>query len=220
MARLIIIIAPPGAGKGTQSNLIADKFGLYHLETSRIIEKKIAEADPNDEIINQEKKIRSTGGLMTPEIIYSWLMEEVRKQAAEGKGLILSGSPRTEYEVINEMPEFERLFGRDNIKIFYLSLSLEESINRNSKRRICQANRHPIPNFPEFSHLIVCPQDGSPLITRDIDKADVIATRYQAFKDDTSLVLDYFEKNGYSIFQINGEQPIEKVFTDISEYLK
>jgi len=212
---LVILISPPGGGKGTQAELLAKKLGLIHLETSKIIEDKFAEADPNDEIIKKEKEKRLAGELMEPKIIYNWLMESVGNLAAEGKSLILSGSPRTEFEVEKEMPEFDKIFGRENIKIFYVTLSEGESIKRNSFRRMCQANRHPIPNFPEYKDITTCPQDGSPLIIRGDDNPETVKERYSVFLRETTPVLEYFKKYDYPVIEINGEQPIEKVFEDI-----
>jgi adenylate kinase len=213
--QLVILIAPPGAGKGTQANLIAEKFGLKHLETSEIIEDKFKNSDPNDEVINKEKAVRLAGGLMSPPLIMEWLMKGVQDYASKDRSLVLSGSPRTLYEVKNEMPEFEKIFGRENIKIFYITLSEKESIERNSNRRVCQANRHPIPDFQQFSNITVCPQDGSPLVHRDLDKPEIIKERFDTFWRETKPVLDYFNSNQYKVIEINGEQPIEKVFDDI-----
>ncbi len=213
--QIIIFIAPPGAGKGTQANLLAEKFGFTHIETSKIIEAKLKDADPNDPIMIEEKRKWLSGELNTPAIIKDWLLEKVRELAAENKGVVLSASPRTLYEVKVEMPEFEKLYSRDNIKIFYITLSEEESMKRNSGRRICEKNRHPIPNFPEYQNLTTCPQDGSPLVTRALDKPEVIRERYGVYKAETEPVLDYLKKDDYKVIEINGEQPIEKVFSDI-----
>lgn len=199
--------------------MIAEKLGLFYLETSKIIEKKFAEADPDDEIIKREKEKRLAGELMKPELIYNWLMESVRELTADDKGLILSGSPRTEFEVEKEMPEFDQIFGRRNIRIFYITLSEQESIKRNSFRRMCRASRHPIPNFPEYKDMVACPQDGSPLIVRDDDNPQVIKERYSVFLKETAPVLEYFKNHNYPVIEINGEQPIEKVFADIIKYL-
>ena len=213
--QVIIFIAPPGAGKGTQANLLAEKFGLVHVETSKIIEAKLKDADPNDLVMAEEKREWLSGELNTPAIIKDWLLGKVRELAAENKSIVLSASPRTLYEAEAGIPEFEKLYGRDNIKIFYITLSEEESVKRNSGRRICEKNRHPIPNFPEYQNLTACPQDDSPLITRALDKPEVIRERYKVYKAETEPVLDYLKQQNYKVIEINGEQPIEKVFDDI-----
>jgi len=213
--QIVIFIAPPGAGKGTQADLLAEKFGFIHIETSKIIEEKLKNADSSDPVTQEEKRKWLEGELNDPHKVARWILDRTEGLAGRGESLVFSASPRALFEVEVELPEFEKLYGRENIKIFYITLSEEESVKRNSNRRICEKNRHPIPNFPEYKNLTTCPQDGSPLITRALDTPEVIRERYRVYKAETELVLDYFREKGYKVIEINGEQPIEKVFEDI-----
>ena len=215
MPKAVILVAPPGAGKGTQADMIEQKFGYHHLETSKIIEKNFKNADPNDAVINEEKKRWLAGELMKPSTFVPWLIDDIKTIAANGQGLILSGSPRTMAETPVVITALEEVYGKENITVLNIELSEAESVKRNGGRRICQANRHPIPNFPEFTNLTTCPQDGSPLVTRDLDKPEIIRERYQVYWRDTAPVLDYLREHGYQINVINGEQPIEAVFDNI-----
>lgn len=207
----VIFIAPTGAGKGTQSDLLADKFGMFHLETAKIIEAKFASADPNDEQIKKEKQNFLTGKLVTPEIVTAWVIEKIRELAAQDTSIVFSGSFRTEYEASTEIPVMEELYGKDAIKIFYITLSEEESVRRNSNRRICKANRHPIPDLPDFQGLTTCPQDGSELVKRALDTPEVARIRYREYVERTTPVLDFFKQRGYTIIEIDGEQGITNV---------
>ncbi len=220
MKQVVIFIAPPGAGKGTQSDTLAQKMGFLHLETAKIIEEKFAKASPDDPEIQKEKENFMTGKLVTPEKVTAWVIEKIRELAAHGTSIVFSGSFRTIYEAEQEIVVAEELYGRDHIKIFYITLSEEESVRRNSSRRICEANRHPIPNLPEFQNLTACPQDGSALIKRGLDTPDVIRKRYQEYMNRTTPVLDFFKKCGYAVIQIDGEQGIEKVTHDIHKNFK
>lgn len=221
LKQVVIFIAPPGAGKGTQAELIAKRFGFKHIETSKLGEQKIN--DPklvkNDPEVAEAKKKYDSGELFPPSWVVKLMMEKIRELAAAGSGVVFSGSPRTLYEAKNEMPELEKLYGRENIKIFNITLSENESIKRNSSRRICQLNRHPIPGFPNYQDFITCPEDGSPIITRELDKPVIIKERYRVFLRDTNPVLDYLKKNGYDVMTIKGEQPIGKVQEDILKHL-
>jgi len=222
--QLVIFVAPPGAGKGTQADLLAEKFGFVHVETSKLGEAKIN--DPGlvkkDPEVAEAKRLYDEGELFPSPWTTKLVVEKLEELAREGKGVVFSGSPRTVYEAEREMPEADRLYGRDNIKIFCLSLSEEESVERNSERRICEKNRHPIPRpeyDPKFANITKCPWDGSPIITRPaLDKPEIIRERYKVFLRDTAPVLDYFRNNGYKVVEVNGEQPIEKVFQDILQY--
>jgi adenylate kinase len=213
--RVIILIGPPGSGKGTQAELLAEKFGLFHLETSKLVEDAIKEADPNDEEFTAAQKAWSAGKLVESKTIVRLTLDKIKNIAESEKGLVLSGSPRTLYEIEKELPSFENLYGRDNIRVFNIKLSEEESVKRNSFRRICKASRHPIPNFSEFKDIKVCLKDGSEIITRALDNPEVIKVRYNTYLEETEPVIGFLRNKGYRIIEINGEQPIDKIFEDI-----
>jgi adenylate kinase len=216
--QIVVFIAPPGAGKGTQAELLAQKFGFYQLETSKIIEQKFKEADPNDARLQEEKKRWLAGELTDPHLVVDWFCEKIHALVDEGQSLVLSGSLRTLYETEKMLPVLDDLVGQDNLKIFHITLSEEESIKRNVGRRICEKNRHPVPNFPEYKDTTVCPWDGSRLVKRALDKPDIIKERYQVYKKETEPVFNYLEKQNHEVITINGEQSIEKVSEDILKY--
>lgn len=217
MKQVVIFIAPPGAGKGTQSDVLAKKFGFLHLETAKIIEEKFAKATPADADINAEKQNFLTGKLVTPEKVTAWVIEKIRELAAKEISIVFSGSFRTMYEAQEEVVVIEELYGRDNVTIFFIALDEEESVRRNSQRRICEKNRHPIPAGASDE---VCPLDGSRLIKRELDTPDVIRNRYREYMNRTKPVLDFFKQNGYAIIEINGKQSIEHVTRDILQNFK
>ncbi len=220
MKKAVILIGPIGSGKGTQADILSEKFGLIHLETSKMLEAAFkSNADASDKKLAEEKEKWDSGLLNDPEWVTGLVLREIEKLANQDKGVVLSASPRTLFEAEREIPEVEKLFGKENLYIFHISLSEAESIKRNSNRRICEKNRHPIPNFPEFKNLAVCPQDGSRLITRALDKPDVIKVRYQEYMNRTYPILGYLQERGYKIIKINGEQLIEKVAEDVQKNL-
>ncbi|MEX1064162.1 MAG: nucleoside monophosphate kinase [Candidatus Paceibacterota bacterium] len=221
--QVVIFFGPPGAGKGTQADMIAEKFGFAHVETSKIIETRFKNADPDDPDMQKEKKTWIEGGLTTPTLFAGWFNEEMRELAEKGRGVVTSGSLRTVVESEIVLPVLEELYGKDNIRVFYITLSEEESIKRNSNRRICQGSRHPIPSGDydaRFKDITVCPRDGSPIITRALDKPEIIKERYRVFWKETAPVLDYLKDRGYSPIEIDGGQKIEKVTEDILKYFK
>lgn len=216
----VILIGPPGSGKGTQADLLSDKFGLVHLESSKIIEEKFKNADPNDQVMNEQKRIWQSGELNDPKMVTEWLVEAMTDVYNEGNGLILSASPRTLFEAEAEIPVLEDLYGKENVKIFNIDLSRDESFNRNSNRRICEKNRHPIPNLPEFKDLTVCPRDGSKLIHRNhLDDPETVKLRYNVYLKRTEPILGFLKSRGCKFIKINGEQTIEKVFQNILDNL-
>jgi adenylate kinase len=219
MKSVIILIGPPGSGKGTQADLISERFGLFHLESSKVIEDKLKDVDPDDLVLQREKKFWESGILNTPELVLQWIQDKIKEIAAQGRGIVFSGSPRTIFEAEGEMPLLEQLYGKDNIAVFNLELSEEDSIKRNSKRRICLSKRHPIPDFPEYENITRCPKDGSEIVTRVLDTPETTKIRYKEYINRTLPVIDILIQQGYRIIKINADQPIEKVYKDIMNYL-
>lgn len=214
----VVLIGPPGSGKGTQADLLAEKFGLVHLESSKIIEEKFKNADPNDSMINEQKKVWESGELNDPAMVTEWLVAAMRNTRKDGKGIILSASPRTLFEAQAELPVLGDLYGKDNIKIFNIDLSREESFNRNSHRRICEKNRHTIPNLPEFKNLETCPRDESKLIRRNhLDDPETVKLRYDVYLKRTEPIIGFLKEKGYKVLEVKGEQTIEEVFKEILE---
>ncbi|MFH1769131.1 MAG: nucleoside monophosphate kinase [Parcubacteria group bacterium] len=215
---VVIFIAPPGAGKGTQTNIIEDKLGYTHIESSKVIEGKFNDGDQKDPRIIEAREQWHSGELVNPESVTMWMTEKMKEVFKRGESIILSGSPRTLYEAEEEVPLLEELYGKDNIKVFHITLPEEESIRRNSKRRICKAERHPIPDIPRYKDIDGCPWDGSEVTTRALDNPEVIKERLKEYKNRTEPVIKYMIDRGYSIIEINGNESIESVSHEILKY--
>jgi len=226
--QVLILLGPPGAGKGTQATLLSEKLNLYYLETAKIGEKKLKYAKNNVFIeiegkkyyFEREKKLWKEGKLWDPPFAVYLIKEKIESLAKEKKGIVLAGSPRTLYEGKRIIPLLEKLYGRPNIKIFHLDLSIEQSIWRNSHRRICKLMRHPILYNKETIRLTKCPLDGSKLIKRALDKPAIIKKRFKVYEKQTLPLLDFFKKKNFTISKINGEQSVVDVFNDILKSIK
>lgn len=220
---VIIILGPPGSGKGTQAELLAERFNLYHLETSKIIVKNLLSVKRNDFVkvkgkkyfLFKEKKLRETGKLMSPPLITFWIKNKIKELATEGRGITTSGSPRTLYEGKEVIPLFKKLYEPKNIKIILIEVSAKESIWRNSHRKTCELMRHPILYTKETAKLTKCPFDGSKLVTRKDDTPQTIKIRLKEYKERTFPLIELFKKQGLEIQKVNGEQSVEAVFKDI-----
>jgi adenylate kinase len=221
--RIIILLGPPGSGKGTQAELLAEKFNLFHFETSEIIERNLAAAKKGDFVkignkkyfLSEEKKLREKGKWMSPPLIAFWVKNKIKALFKEGKGIIFSGSPKTLREAEEITPLIKRLYGVSNVKIILIQQKPEVSIWRNSHRRICELMRHPILYTGETAKLKKCPFDGSKLVFREDSDPKIIKSKLKEFQERTLPVIDYFEKQGIKVKKINGEQSVADVFKDI-----
>jgi len=227
--RVIIILGPPGSGKGTQAELLSDKFNLHSLETSKIIEAKTINAKKGDYLkvndkkyfLLKEKKLWLTGILCSPPFVSFLIREKIRELAKEGKGIVMSGSPRTLPEGKDQVPLLKKLYGAKNIKVILLKLSPEQTIWRNSRRRICELMRHPILYTKETAKLTRCPLDGSKLLRRKgLDDPETIKIRLKEYKERTFPLIKYFKEQGLKVKTINGEKSVDAVFKDVLKAIK
>lgn len=219
--QVIILLGPPGSGKGTQGMLLAERLGLYYLETAKVGEKAIDEAekgafievDGKKYFFAREKENWKKGILWSPPFV-EYLMEKKIKELHEmGESLLLAGSPRTLYEAEKLTPLLEKLYEKENIKIILMEVSVKESIFRNSHRRICQLMRHPILYSEETKNLNQCPLDGSKLIRREgLDDPETIKVRLKEYKERTMPLVDYFKKRELTVKQVDGEGSVSEVF--------
>jgi len=226
--KIIILLGPPGAGKGTQAELLSEKLNFYYFETSKIIESKVMSAKKGDFVeiegkkysLLKEKKLWQTGKLCTPEVVTFWVKEKIKKLAKEKKGIVFAGSPRTLYEAKEILPLIKKLYGKENIRVLLLDIPPEVTIFRNSHRRICELRRHPILYSKETEKLTRCPLDGSKLIKRKgLDDPEVIKVRLKEYEQRTLPIIEYLKKSGLKIKKIDASLTPAEVFFKILKAL-
>lgn len=124
----VILMGPPGAGKATQSELLAKRFDLVHIITSELIKNALYRPENQDDpVIIREKKIFENGGINTPEWVTKMTLAKTEEAAQSKKGVIFSSSPRTLYEAQVLMPLLKQLYPPKNIFIFFVVFEIKKS---------------------------------------------------------------------------------------------
>jgi adenylate kinase len=217
-------MGPPGSGKGTQAELLAEKLNFYYLETSKVLEtgfnqskgKEFLTIKGKKYFFKNEKKLWKTGKLCSPPLVTYLIKEKIEDSFKEGKNLVLAGSPRSLYEGERIVPLLKKLYGQENTRVIFLEILPEASIFRNSHRRICQLFRHPILYSKETAKLKKCPLDGSKLLKRkELDDPKTIKIRLKEYQERTFPLIDFFKKEELKVTKIDGSPPPADVFKAI-----
>ncbi|OHA66830.1 MAG: hypothetical protein A3C82_01845 [Candidatus Wildermuthbacteria bacterium RIFCSPHIGHO2_02_FULL_47_12] len=221
---LIIFLGAPGAGKGTQTILTAEKFQLLRVEMSKLLEQHLAHAKPGETIvangtqylIEDQIKRWQKGFLVEAAVVSKILEQKLGTLLKWGDDIILDGFPRSVEQMEFVIDFVEKAIGKDHVLIFYLDVGEGSSLQRNAHRRICELMRHPVMSHADTEKLTICPLDGSRLVSRALDDPKIIQVRLQEFKKQTLPLLDYFKAKGMSVHTVNGERSIADVFEEIS----
>ena len=210
----IIMLGAPGAGKGTQAKMIADKYGVPHISTGDIFRANIK----NGTELGKEAKGYMDKGLLVPdELTVRLLLDRVAQEDCSG-GYVLDGFPRTipQAEVFDS--ELAKL-GESVDAAVDVDVPDENIINRMSGRRACLscgATYH-IVNIPSKKEGI-CDVCGSSLVCREDDQPETVKNRLQVYHEQTQPLIAYYEAKGV-LRTVDGTLPMAEVFEAIVKIL-
>lgn len=217
--RVVLLFGPPGAGKGTQAELLEGLFNFVHFDTGKWIERLVrTKGADRDPIIRHEKELFDTGKLCTPSWVLSVITEATTRIANAGLSIVFSGSPRTMYEALGEkgyaglFDTLESLYGKKNVSALLLSIKPGTSLKRNGARRVCSVCGVPILAHAKNARCAFC--DG-PTRRRTLDKPEVIKVRLVEYRTRTLPIFREMKKRGYVIKRVNAEPLPYKVFESV-----
>jgi adenylate kinase len=207
----VILLGFPGAGKGTQAEILKEKYGFTHISTGDLIR---AEAALGSELGKKLSEIIKSGSLVPDGLVTEILMKALD---GETQNVIFDGFPRT-------LPQAQALDkclkerGRKIDEVVLIKLPEEEVLKRLTSRRVCKACGG-IYNIYAEDFKDLCTKCGGRLITRSDDNSESVVRRLEAFKKETQPLLSYYGGT-VGVEVIDGGRPVEEVSLAIAEALK
>lgn len=210
----IILLGPPGSGKGTQAKFISEKFSIPHISTGDIFRLHISQKS----LLGLEAKSYIDKGQLVPDEVTIKLIKSRLTEDDCKKGFLLDGFPRT----IIQADALESLLKEINVSVdsvINIEVPAEDIIDRITGRRVCKkcgASYHII--FNPSAANDICDKCTGPLIQREDDTEGTVRKRLEVYESQTKPLIRYYEDKGL-LRNINGSQDIAKVFKDICNIL-
>jgi adenylate kinase len=211
---IIIIIGPPGSGKGTCAQIISELYNIPIITTGNLL-REASQMDSEKGKIVKEYIER---GELVPDNIVNTIVKECLLQFNSKKGFILDGYPRS----INQANTLDQILSKKNIQldyVLYVYLEYDIIINRLTQRNNC-------PNCGSIYHLKdkiprkygFCDVCGSELVHRSDDNEDIIKKRFEVYKNKTELLIERYKKTG-KMKQIRGDVPLNELPSTLKKVL-
>ena len=206
----IVIFGAPGSGKGTQSDLMIEKYGFNHISTGDVLRSEIKNGT---ELGKKAKAFMDQGLLVPDELTVDLVMDRIQQDDCKN-GFILDGFPRTIPQAEALTAALEKI-GQKMDYAIDVDVPDENIVNRMSGRRACL-------NCGATYHIVsiptkvegICDRCGSPVVLRDDDKPETVQKRLSVYHEQTQPLIDYYKAQNI-LKTVDGTQPMEKVFADI-----
>ena len=213
-ATYIVMLGPPGAGKGTQAEILAQKLGLVHVSSGDLFRENLS----NQTELGKVAQTYMTKGELVPDDVTIEMVKERLSRPDCAKGAVLDGFPRTpaQAEALN------KILAEMNAKVDLvplISVPNDVLVERLSGRWMSKSGRvyHALYNPPKVKW--VDDIDGTPLYQREDDKPETVQRRIEVYYEQTAPLIDYYRQAGLLV-EIDGTQEIEKVTKDILKAIK
>ena len=207
----LILLGPPGAGKGTQAERLREDFGVPHVSTGDMLRAQVSDGT---ELGLEAKKYMDAGELVPDEVIVGMIVDRV-SDADAGDGFLLDGFPRNEPQA---QALAQALGGLDRrlTAVLAIEVSDDEVVSRLAGRRVCVKNPGHIyhVDFDPPKHESICDQDGARLIQRDDDREETIRKRLRVYHAQTAPLIDYYDGAGL-LRRFDGRRSADEVHARI-----
>ena len=211
-----MFIAPPAAGKGTQAELVVEKYGIPHISTGDIL-RDISKED--SEIGKYVYETLANGELVKDEITYQLIEDRLGKDDCKN-GFIIDGFPRN----IAQAHEYDKILknlGYEVGNVIFINVDKKTLEKRITGRRICEDCKTIFNiNDPKSSPKVesVCDNCGGKLYQRSDDNLEAFETRYNMYVEKTEPIIDYYRKQNV-LTEIDGDDTVENIFARIEEII-
>jgi adenylate kinase len=210
MPTFIVLLGPPGVGKGTQAEIIARTTGLSHISSGDLFRENIK----NETDLGKLAQSFMNKGLLVPDDVTINMIRERLSRPDCQDGALLDGFPRTTVQA-EALEKLLAEFGGRVDHVPFISASEATLIDRLSGRWTCKAKGHIYhEKFSPPKKPDVCDLDGSELYQREDDKAETVTRRIQVYFSQTAPLISYYRERGL-LSEIDGARPIEEVSADL-----
>ena len=215
MATFIVLLGPPGVGKGTQAKILSEKTGLAHISSGDLFRENLK----NQTELGKLAQTYMTKGELVPDDVTVAMIKDRLAHPDAKAGAILDGFPRTPAQA-EALETMLRDFNGQVDIVPLITAGEEVLVERLTGRWTCHANGHVFnekTNPPKNDK--VCDFDGSELYQRDDDKAETVKNRIQVYFNQTAPLISYYRDHG-RLVEIDGTQTIDRVTNDLMAALK
>ncbi len=208
----IILLGPPGSGKGTQGDLIAQKYGFPKISTGDLLREAVHENTP---LGQKAEAAMNRGDLVSDELVMQIVAERVAREDCK-KGYVLDGFPRN----LKQAHMLEAVENQQTELVLDIQLSEEMLLERLSSRRVCSRCGNIYNIFSKApARPDTCDACNARLIQRRDDTPEIIMERLRVYRGETEPLVEYYQRKG-NYHKIEGETDIESVFQNIKSVIK